>query len=126
VEIRFPRSTTEYFLVKPQTIDNLPDHIKQADGLPAESKLGTEWDRTQKVYKAQITYEDHTGTVTGTVPVEFITNTRANADNWYCLIANNTEQGITYTTNQELLLGFNHGLGWWDKFDTRHPDYNKA
>ena len=91
METKFPRSTLEYFLIKPQTIDNLPDHIKQADGLLAESELGAEWDRTQKVYKAQITYKDQTGTVTGTVPVKFITNTRENTDDWYCLVANSTE-----------------------------------
>jgi hypothetical protein len=111
VAIRFPQSTTEEFIVKPRSIDNLADHIKHAEGLPEDSNLGANWDRTQKVYQAYITDEDQTGTVRTLTPVEFITNTRKGEDDWYRLIPRNTEQGVVYTTTQELLLGANHGLG---------------
>jgi hypothetical protein len=125
VEIRFPQNTTEHFIVKPQSVDNLLDHVKHAEGLPEDSNLGANWDWTQKVYWAYITEEDQIGTVRTLAPVEFITNTRIGEDNWYHLIPRNTEQGVVYITTQELLLGANHGLGWWDKFDSRHPDYGK-
>jgi hypothetical protein len=125
MEIRFPQSTTEQFVIKPQLLDNLADHVKQATGLPEDSDLGVHWDWTQKVYRAFIEYEDQTGTVRQFEPVKFITNTRTGEDNWYHLVPRNTEHGVTYITTQELLLGSNHGLGWWDKFDNRHPDYGK-
>jgi hypothetical protein len=126
VEIKFPQNTTEQFIVKPHPVDNLTDHIKRAEGLSEDSDLGANWDWTQKVYRAYLTEEDQTGTVRTLAPVEFITNTRTGEDDWYCLIPRNTEQGVVYITTQELLLGANHRLGWWDKFDSRHPDYGKT
>jgi hypothetical protein len=125
VAIRFPQNTTEEFIVKPQSVDNLVDHVKCAEGLPEDSDLGANWDQTQKVYRAYLTDEDQTGTVRTLAPVEFITNTRKGEDDWYRLIPRNTEQGIVYSITQELLLGANHRLGWWDKFNSRHPDYGR-
>jgi hypothetical protein len=106
--------------------DTSRHNIKRAEGLPEDSDLGANWDQTQKVYWAYLTEEDQTGTVRTLAPVEFISNTRTGEDNWYRLVPRNTEQGVVYITTQELLLGANHGLGWWDKFDSRHPDYGKA
>jgi hypothetical protein len=101
------------------------DHVKCAEGLPDDSNLGANWDWTQKVYWAYIAEEDQTGTVRTLALVEFITNTRTGENNWYCLIPRNTEQGVVYITTQELLLGANHRLGWWDKYNSRHPDHGR-
>jgi hypothetical protein len=86
VKIRFSQNTTDHFLIKPRLINNLPDHIKQADRLPEDSELGANWDRTHKVYRVIVKYSGKSGTTRSTEPVKFITNTRNNTDNWYCLV----------------------------------------
>jgi hypothetical protein len=126
VVVTFPKGLSEQVQVHPQSNNNLVDHVKRNTSFPHDSTYGAQWDQKQKAYTATYEYNDYSGTSQISTPVEFITNTEDGQDNWYRLISRQTEHGVTYFTSQEQILGSNHGLGWWDKFDSRHPDFVKS
>jgi hypothetical protein len=57
--------------------------------------------------------------------VKFIKDTNTGEDNWYLLIYKETVRDPGYYTSGEgkLLVNGPHRLGWWDKFDSQHPEY---
>jgi hypothetical protein len=112
--------------VRTRQFNDLPEHVKRNQELPPEDPKGAEWDRKEKAYTAEL-YFNVEGQTPGyrTQVVEFIKNTVTGEDNWY-LLYKETVRDPGYYTNGEgrLVVNGPHGLGWWDKFDRHHPEFN--
>jgi hypothetical protein len=112
--------------ITPRKFDNLPDHVKRNTELDPEDLKGADWDRKERCYIAQLYYNIE-GQTPGYRPqaVKFIKDTNTGEDNWYFLVYKEKTQDPGYYTSGEgkLVINGPHGLGWWDKFDSHHPEY---
>jgi hypothetical protein len=121
-----PSNPSNAHSIKPHRIDNLPDHIKRNTDLDPKYLKGANWNSKERAYLAQI-YFSRESTKPGykTHPIEFIKDPDTRKDNWYLLVYKETTRDPGYYTNaQEKLSIFGADrLGWWDRFNSHHPDF---